>query len=249
MALRTDYKDDILDLTQNTQRKYRMITNADGTVSFEDVTVYSQVGDSFGAFELNQIANVVNEGSGNIDYFPDEDVIKIKDAEGVWHDFATGGLKRTYLMQNGIVNTELVGTISNTGWYGGTTTYPIRSSQPVFSTTGFTITGAGGNSVNNIGVGGTENAVDLTDINKVCVTIKASSDGGALNICKGQKIVKYNDTYKPTDDILVAINEFDANTADRIVELNVSQLTGLHYLAVTTNKSVGTVEVGDWWLE
>lgn len=92
MALRTDYKDDILDLTQNTQRKYRMITNADGTVSFEDVTVYSQVGDSFGAFELNQIANVVNEGSGNIDYFPDEDMIKIKDSEGNWHDYATGGL-------------------------------------------------------------------------------------------------------------------------------------------------------------
>lgn len=93
MALRTDYKDDILDLTQNTQRKYRMITNDDDTVSFEDVTVYSQVGDSFGAFELNQIANVVNEGSGNIDYFPDEDVIKIKDAEGVWHGWASGGLQ------------------------------------------------------------------------------------------------------------------------------------------------------------
>lgn len=92
MALRTDHKDDILDLTQNTQRKYRMITNDDGTVSFVDMTVYSQVGDSFGAAELNEIANVVNSGSGNIDYFPNEDMIKIKGLDGEWHNWAVGGL-------------------------------------------------------------------------------------------------------------------------------------------------------------
>lgn len=65
MALRTDYKDDILDLTQNTQRKYRMITNDDGTVSFEDVTEYSQVGDSFGAGDVNLITQRVNGSLGN----------------------------------------------------------------------------------------------------------------------------------------------------------------------------------------
>ncbi len=60
MALKTNYKDDILDLTQNTQRKYRMITNDDDTVSFEDVTEYSQVGDSFGGADVNAITTVVN---------------------------------------------------------------------------------------------------------------------------------------------------------------------------------------------
>lgn len=58
MALKTDYKDDVLDTSANTQRKYNMISNDDGTVSFEDVTVYLQEGDSFGAQEINQI----NEG-------------------------------------------------------------------------------------------------------------------------------------------------------------------------------------------
>lgn len=65
MALKTNYKDDILDLTQNTQRKYRMITNDDDTVSFEDVTEYSQVGDSFGGADVNLITQRVNGGLGN----------------------------------------------------------------------------------------------------------------------------------------------------------------------------------------
>lgn len=49
------YKDDILDTSVNTRRKYNMIQNADGTVSFEDATVYSQVGDTFGAADVNAI--------------------------------------------------------------------------------------------------------------------------------------------------------------------------------------------------
>ena len=57
--LKTDYKDDILDSTQNTRRKFRMITNDDGTFSFEDVTDYLQYGDSFGALDLNAITNAI----------------------------------------------------------------------------------------------------------------------------------------------------------------------------------------------
>lgn len=58
--LRTDYKDDLLDTSVNTQRKYRMVTNDDGTVSFVDATVYTQNGDTFGASEVNQIHAAVN---------------------------------------------------------------------------------------------------------------------------------------------------------------------------------------------
>lgn len=54
--LRTDYKDDILDISVNEKRKYRQINNGDGTISLEDVTVYLQVGDNFGANDLNKIA-------------------------------------------------------------------------------------------------------------------------------------------------------------------------------------------------
>lgn len=101
MALRTDYKDDILDLTQNTQRKYRMITNADGTVSFEDVTVYSQVGDSFGAAELNEIANSVNEGGSNMYYDPATDIKYLKGQDGEWVEVGYGGLLNTVIYEDG----------------------------------------------------------------------------------------------------------------------------------------------------
>lgn len=66
MALKTDYKDDVLDVTQNEKRKYRIINNDDGSVSLEDVTVYLQNGDSFGAKEINEINQKVNETAGNV---------------------------------------------------------------------------------------------------------------------------------------------------------------------------------------
>lgn len=58
--LRTDYKDQILDASVNTQRKYRQVDNSDGTISLEDATTYSQQGDSFGAGDVNATNAVVN---------------------------------------------------------------------------------------------------------------------------------------------------------------------------------------------
>lgn len=84
--LRTDYKDDILDTSVNTQRKYRMVTNDDGTVSFVDVTVYTQNGDTFGASEVNKIhaaVNLVNK-SLNVRYNEDDDTLEILHSSGEW---------------------------------------------------------------------------------------------------------------------------------------------------------------------
>ncbi len=69
--LRTDYKDEILDASVNTQRKYRMINNADGTVSFADETVYAEEGDTFGALDVNETnlkTNEVTDKVGAIQY-------------------------------------------------------------------------------------------------------------------------------------------------------------------------------------
>lgn len=63
MGLRTDYKDDILDTSVNEKRKYNLITNSDGTVSLEDVTEYSQVGDSFGSADINRANEEINRMS------------------------------------------------------------------------------------------------------------------------------------------------------------------------------------------
>lgn len=69
MALKENYKDDILDVSVNTKRKYRMTENADGTVSFEDETEYLQEGDNFGSGAINPIAHAIN-GLNNYTFNP-----------------------------------------------------------------------------------------------------------------------------------------------------------------------------------
>jgi hypothetical protein len=57
LSLKTDYKDDI---PRTPQRKYELINNDDGTVSLQDVTEYTQVGDTFGAGDINTITSAIN---------------------------------------------------------------------------------------------------------------------------------------------------------------------------------------------
>lgn len=57
--LQENFIDDILS-PSNTARKYRLINNADGTISLEDVTVYSQIGSSYGAKQLNEANSAIN---------------------------------------------------------------------------------------------------------------------------------------------------------------------------------------------
>lgn len=60
MALRTDYTDAVF--TGN--RKYRMINNADGTISLEDVTEYSQLDTALvGAVDMNNTNTAVNSNT------------------------------------------------------------------------------------------------------------------------------------------------------------------------------------------
>lgn len=64
--LKTNYVDDKLDVTKNQIRKYRQIQNDDGTVSFVDVTEYTQVGTSFGAKDINDTNAAINEVNGKL---------------------------------------------------------------------------------------------------------------------------------------------------------------------------------------
>lgn len=60
-VLRTDYVDDVLNTAVNTNRRFRMINNGDGTVSFEDVTDYTVEGDGYGATQINEQNEAINE--------------------------------------------------------------------------------------------------------------------------------------------------------------------------------------------
>ena len=59
MALSTNFKDDIL-ADSSGKRKFNMINNDDGTVSFEDVTDYSQYGSVYGAKEIIEQREAIN---------------------------------------------------------------------------------------------------------------------------------------------------------------------------------------------
>lgn len=58
--LPVDFKDDILNTEVNQKRKYQQTYNSDGSVSFEDVTAYQQKGSDFGAREVNETNEAVN---------------------------------------------------------------------------------------------------------------------------------------------------------------------------------------------
>lgn len=65
-TLRTNYKDDILAAAMDGKRQYQMINNPNGTVSFVDVTDYTQNGDIFSAGDVNGIDTQVNANTQNI---------------------------------------------------------------------------------------------------------------------------------------------------------------------------------------
>lgn len=60
-TLPTNFKDDIIDTSVNTRRRYRVYENTDGTIELEDVTEYSQVGDVYGAGQINATNTEVNK--------------------------------------------------------------------------------------------------------------------------------------------------------------------------------------------
>ena len=55
--MKTDYKDYI---PPSGGRKYKITANSDGSSSVEDITQYQQVGDTWGAEDINQVNKLVN---------------------------------------------------------------------------------------------------------------------------------------------------------------------------------------------
>lgn len=93
MSLPTDYQDDILDTMQNTKRVYDIKDATSGTVIqqnvvLEDKTVYTQQGTTFGATDINNITETINDLTVDITLIR---VSQNKPAEGV-----EGGLYFTF---------------------------------------------------------------------------------------------------------------------------------------------------------
>lgn len=87
MALKTNFKDDILDPSMNGQRQYQLIENDNETVSLKDKTVYTQEGDIL-------TAEIVNEAFAKINKFDTRIIVSSKEPvsqdEGeVWEQIIT----------------------------------------------------------------------------------------------------------------------------------------------------------------
>lgn len=81
-TLPTNFKDDILDPSMSGKRKYRLIDNGDGTVSFEDVTTYTQAGSDFGAGQINATNQAVNESCDKADVIDELDDVVANQSTG-----------------------------------------------------------------------------------------------------------------------------------------------------------------------
>lgn len=98
--LKTNYVDDVLDTTKNQLRKYQQIQNDDGTVSFVDVTEYTQVGTSFGARDINDTNAAINDVNGNLTYSTEETIC------GKWIDGSN--IYRVVKQVTSNINTNIV---------------------------------------------------------------------------------------------------------------------------------------------
>ena len=82
-VLPVDFQDDILAESMNGRRKYQMITNSDGTVSFVDVTEYTQVGSNFGQAQVNATNEAVNESADKNKIIDDKDDLMANSQAGM----------------------------------------------------------------------------------------------------------------------------------------------------------------------
>lgn len=78
-TLPINFVDDILAQPMGGKRKFTITDNGDGTYSIEDVTEYTQIGSDFGASQINQTNQAVNDSCDKADVIDDyDDVIANK---------------------------------------------------------------------------------------------------------------------------------------------------------------------------
>lgn len=131
--LPTNFKDDILNTSVNPKRKYRMINNSGGTVSFEDETDYTQEGSEFGAGQINATNDAINKIYSErilsleeaalvteTGFFVDAMVVSELISDLQWSEWANAGsnagLTAKYRKTKSMVEVYVQGTLSNVGF-------------------------------------------------------------------------------------------------------------------------------------
>lgn len=151
--LSTNFKDDIL-ADSNDRRKYTQINNSDGTISLQDSTAYSQVGSSYGAKEVNEEREAINNIYANKLVTLDE--IDLVTEPGFFVDAQAVKELNSKSIKNFIspdVDTEKLGCVEffnglkivfgsvkcsyeNPNVLAGSASFPVAFSQGPYATTG-----------------------------------------------------------------------------------------------------------------
>ena len=114
--LPVDFQDDILAESMNGRRKYQMITNSDGTVSFVDVTEYKQVGSNFGQAQVNATNEAVNESADKNKIIDDKDDLVANSQAGM----IAGALAVKAIREELNQNMKKIPLIASSGTAGAT---------------------------------------------------------------------------------------------------------------------------------
>lgn len=127
-TLPTNYKDDVLATSMGKKRRYNLIQNDDGTISLEDATEYTQVGDNYGAAQLNATNQAVNESVDQAKIIDSLDDISANTQPGM----VAGALAvaALYGKINTYTNNVLIGKWGSS-WNLSTTSKNIGSSKPI----------------------------------------------------------------------------------------------------------------------
>lgn len=248
MALKEDYLDDILDTSVNEKRKYRIINNADGTISLEDVTEYSQNGDNFGSFDINITNKTVNEliamglnvrcnAYGYLEVF----------INGLWEQTEIKALTpKTYLYKQGVFNTDLV-----SGWspYNYRTDSMASSGATAISPTvtlnenNFTLSAtSSGATASSFGIFATNNSIDLSNFSKLIVNVSNYNKvtNGTVAI---QLTAILKDGFTRTSYVVIE------QTGQTV--LDISNITSSQYITFTMDvlNATTSLNISDIWLE
>lgn len=175
--LPVNFKDDILKENMNGKRRFNMIQNSDGTVSFDDVTDYTQVGSTFGAAQINATNKAVNDAADASKIIDNLDTIKANTEAG----YIAGALAVKELNSNLVKGTNKYSDINsfsaNVGeFYFVNSVYTSLQSQNNW--TGATIIEfvkgpkTSGTNVDSVGI----------IIKATATTVKANSNFGVISL-------------------------------------------------------------------
>ena len=242
----------------------RTLTKSDG--SSEIVTVsraegaVSQEGDAFSAENMNDLENRIAEaigtsGASTILYDEETDTIQLL-KDGEWVTWKDGVLGRTYLLQDGVVNTSLIGSFvssKNTevsdGSAGDATIQTIDGAIRIGTT------GSGWKRGSIVSA----QSVNVTEYNFLCIEYSIAKNGGGSTAMTKPVVAGLTDAVKTGYALKkesILLDTAGGNTsASGVLRINISDVLGAYYPVIyriyNNFSSAVTVvmDVTNIWLE